>query len=320
LERCQYAGEATDVTEEIGGLPPEAVIARLLEIIAPGSSLVAAGPLPGSYSNYTHVIDARQAGGAGLRVVIRRYAVFGSYDRGEKARREFRALELARRHGVPAPRPIYLDETGATLGIPGIVTEYVNGQQVDSPADPESWARTLAVTLARIHSIPCDAASRKDLLDANAEAAWFLRSGQLPEFMEAHPDGPTVWQATRQLWPDLAAVPPALVHIDYWSGNVLWGQDEITAVLDWEEAACGDPGIDVAYCRMDMRLSGLGQVADTFLAAYEEAAQRRVANLGFWELAAAARPMFHAEGWVSESPARERFQRFVADALARAGH
>jgi aminoglycoside phosphotransferase (APT) family kinase protein len=211
-----------------------------------------------------------------------------------------------------------LDEIGATLGIPGIVTDYVTGQHVESPADPLPWARAMAAMLARIHSVPCDAVARSALLDANAEAAWFLRPGRVPDFMQAHPGGPAVWQAAHQIWPSLAPVPPTLVHIDYWPGNILWNRGEISTVLDWEEAAYGDPGIDVAYCRMDLFLRGMGQAADLFLDAYEAAAQRQVANLGFWELAAAARPMFHSEGWVSESPARERFQRFIAEALERA--
>jgi aminoglycoside phosphotransferase (APT) family kinase protein len=311
--------EPHHATEQEGTPPAQEAVAALLEIVAPGSSVVAIGSLPGSYSNYTHVVDARQSDGAELRIVIRRYAVFGNYDRGEKARREFHALALARRHGIPAPRPIYLDESGATLGIPGIVTEYVSGQQVDSPAHPESRARALAAMLARIHSIPCTATTRRNLLNANAEAAWFLRNEQVPAFMQAHPCGAEVWQAAQHHWPHLAQVPPGLVHIDYWSGNILWDQDEIATVLDWEEAACGDPGIDVAYCRMDMHLSGMGHAADTFLVAYEEEAQRQVANLGFWELAATARSMFHSDGWIGESPARERFQQFVADALERAG-
>jgi aminoglycoside phosphotransferase (APT) family kinase protein len=109
-----------------------------------------------------------------------------------------------------------------------------------------------------------------------------------------------------------------LVHIDYWSGNILWDQGRIAAVVDWEEAAHGDPGIDVAYCRMDMFLSGLGPVADEFLEAYEAEAGRSVANLELWELAAAARPMFHADGWISGSPGKERFHRFIAQAMARA--
>ncbi|NJM05950.1 phosphotransferase [Candidatus Gracilibacteria bacterium] len=108
------------------------------------------------------------------------------------------------------------------------------------------------------------------------------------------------------------------MHIDYWSGNLLWEQGYITAVVDWEEAAYGDPAIDVAYSRMDMIVSGLGHVAEIFLQNYEAEMGRRVANLGLWELAAAARPMFNQPWRFATSPGREHFRAFIADAKQRA--
>jgi aminoglycoside phosphotransferase (APT) family kinase protein len=290
----------------------------LLDVIAPGSVVLAIDSLPGSFSNFTHLVEARSADGSVFRVVVRCYAVFGSYDRGEKARREFKTLELLQEHGIPAPLPLYLDEEGAVLGSPGIVNDYVPGEMLTSPADPLNCARALATTLAQIHSVPCDAEARGFLLDANSEATWFLRSDDVPDYMLAHPDGARVWQAAHDLLSDIQPVPPTLVHIDYWLGNVLWDRGCITAVVDWEEAAYGDPGIDVAYCRMDMCLNGMGRrAADEFLNVYEAEMGRRVANLEFWELAAAVRPMFSPEGWITESPAKERFGQFVEGAFCR---
>jgi aminoglycoside phosphotransferase (APT) family kinase protein len=137
--------------------------------------------------------------------------------------------------------------------------------------------------------------------------------------MEAHPDGGMVWQMARDLWPNRQQIQPGLVHVDYWPGNVLWDCGRIAAIVDWEEAAYGAPGIDVAYCRMEMFLSGMGHMADVFLETYEAEAGQHVANLGFWELAATARPMFHSKGWITESPAKEAFRSFIANAIKRAG-
>lgn len=302
------------------GVLSEETACALLDVIAPGSVVLAIDSLPGSFSNFTYLVDARTADGSVFRVVVRRYAVFGSHDRGEKARREFKTLKLCQEYGIPTPRPLYLDVEGAILGIPGIVTDYVPGKMLTSPADPLNCARALATTLAKIHSVPCDAEAQGFLLDANSEATWFLHSGAVPDYMDAHPAGTAAWQMMHDLLPVMQPVPPTLVHIDYWLGNVLWDQGRITAVVDWEEAACGDPGIDVAYCRMDMFLNGMGrQAADEFLYVYEAEVGRRVANLGFWELAAAARPMHDPEGWITGSPAEERFAQFIADATERAG-
>jgi aminoglycoside phosphotransferase (APT) family kinase protein len=298
----------------------EETIHALLQEIAPGSTVLAIGALPGSYSNFTHRVDLRSPDGSDVRIVVRRYKVFGTYDRGEKARREFKTFELLQRNGIPSPQPLYLDEQGAVLGTPGIVTSYVPGKMITSPSEPIRWARTLATVLAKIHSVPGDTVGKKFLLDGNEEAAWFLHSDVVPAYMKAHPDGTAVWQMVYDLWPHLSQISPTLVHLDYWPGNILWNQGQITAVVDWEEAAFGDPGIDVAYCRMEMFLSGLGYVADEFLNTYEVETGQPVANLGFWELAAAARPMFSPVGRITESPARETFRQFIANARTRAGY
>lgn len=295
---------------------PDAVQA-VLSRIAPGSQLVAIQALEGDFSNATHLVEARAAAGALFQVVTRRYKIFGDYDRGEKARREFKTLQLLKTHGAPAPEPLYLDDTGTLLGSPGIVTRFVPGKLLMAPPYPAQWAEILAKTLARIHAIPLDAAHQTFLLDANSEALWFLKAQDAPPYISAHPQGPALWQALLAYAPKRISTAPALVHIDYWSGNILWDKELISAVVDWEEAAQGDAGIDVAYCRMDMLLSGLPTAAEQFLASYEKERGQPVANLGFWELAAAVRPMFNPVGWISDSPAKERFADFVDAAIAR---
>ena len=290
------------------------IVQKLLDEISPGSRPIAIRLAPGSYSNFTHIVTARDSNRAEICLVVQRYQAFGHYDRGQKARREFAALQYACQNGIPAPQPLLLDETGDLLGIPGIVTRYVPGAHIESPLDPLTWARALAETLARIHEVPSDSAPRSLLLDANLEASWFLRSDHIPDFMQAHPEGEHLWQAVQRNYPRLEPVPPTLVHVDYWPGNILWDGDQISAVVDWEEAAFGDPAIDVAYCCMDIILRGLPQAADEFLRVYEAVSGHPLPNLGFWELAAAARPMFSPQGWVDQSPQKEHFSHFIAQA------
>jgi aminoglycoside phosphotransferase (APT) family kinase protein len=299
-------------------LPSREAVQALLEIVAPKSALTAIRPLAGSYSNATHLVEAHTPGGAQTRLVVRRY-VYG--DRAQKARLEYETLAFLQDGGVPAPAPLYLDEGGTVLGTPGIVTSFVPGKQlmssVDHPDGPLAWARSLASMLARIHSLPCSSA-RRFLLDANAEATWFLRAGTVPDYMAAHPDGTATWQAVHDLFPAIQRVEPVLVHLDYWRGNVLWEGGQISAVVDWEEAAHGDPGVDVAYCRMEMVIMGMVEEAREFLRTYETEMGQPVANLGLWELVAAARPMTDIEGWITGPGKGEQFRQFIAGAKARA--
>lgn len=314
--------------ETLETAPSQEAVHALLDIIAPGSSIQAITPLPGSFSNSTHLVEALSTDHTRFRFVIRRYAQFGSYDRSEKARREYSTLALLHAHGVPAPFPLYLDDTGAMLGTPGIVVSFVSGKQVVTPADPLRWARALATMLARIHAVPCQPPA-ECLLDGNSEAIWFALSDVAPDTLMAHEDGPLIWRAVRALHQQLHPVAAMLMHVDYWPGNILWQGEHISAVLDWEEASRGDPGYDVAYGYMNIYLLGLDAAAREFLEVYEVAAGHGVENLGFWELAVAARPMpdparlipqLSALGMPPCAPQiiRKRLRQFIAAACRHA--
>ena len=292
----------------------------VLNLVTPGSELISITTAQGSFSNYTHILTSRLQNGSLYRIVVRRYKLFGNYDRGEKARREFKTFELLNRYGIPAPAALYLDETGEVLEIPGIITRFVEGSLLlDAPSDPVVWARKLAGTLANIHAIPCGAEEQEFLLKGNPEASWFLNSDGPPGYMQAYPGGSELWQILRNRFPNIEPDLPVLLHLDYWSGNILWYEDEISAVIDWEEAAYGDPAVDAGYAAMNMVLMGLPEAADEFIKAYEAQTGRELRNLGFWELAAAVRPMIDPEVWkIHKPPGSNRFQNFIEG--AKKGH
>ena len=297
-------------------------VQALMDGIAPGSAVLSIGLLPGSFSNHTHVVEARLQNGNPYKIVVRRYKVFGDYDRGEKAQREFKTFELLNRQRVPAPEPLLLDVSAEILGSPGIVTTFVEGNlMMDVPSDASEWARKLARTLARIHSIPCGNDEQEFLLNGNEQAAWFLNYDSPPRYMQEYPGGDDLWQRMRDLFSQFQADAPSLLHIDYWSGNILWHENEISAVLDWEEASYGDPAVDVGYARMNMILMGAPNAADEFLSVYESEMGREVKNVGFWELAASVRPMTDPVDWnVHETGSnKDVFLEFIENATERAG-
>ncbi len=298
---------------------PEQLARDLLNILAPGSQLTSISVPTGSFSNFTHIVEVRLKNGRAHKVVVRRYKIFGDYDRGEKARREFKTFQLLNQHQVPAPRALLLDESGDILGSPGIVVSFVPGSlRIDAVSDPVDWARKLARTLAKIHSIPCGEEEQSFLLKGNAEASWFLNSECPPPYMQEYPGGSEVWQTLQDASPGILPAPPVLLHLDYWSGNILWNEDEISAVIDWEEAAYGDPAVDVGYALMNMVLEGHPEAAGEFLRVYELETGFALTNLAFWEMAAAVRPMTDPEDWkLDRSPWRELLQNFIEGAKKR---
>ena len=302
------------------GLVSDQTARSVLDLLLPGSVLTAITALTGSLSNATCLVSAQAADGSVARIVVRRYAIFGNYDRGEKARREYTLFQLLQHSSVPVPEPPFLDDTGSLLGSPGIVTKYVPGTLELTASDTLAWAASMARTLANIHNVPLDHVDRGFLLDAHSEAFWFLKAGdEIPPYIAAHPKGAEVWYAIKGLMPTMQNVPKCLVHIDYWPGQLLWDKNQIVAVVDWEEVAYCDPAYDVAYCRMQLARSGHAEAGEEFLRAYEQVMGRKTPNLTLFELAATIRPMFSSPDRISKSPERERFIEFIDDVLQKSG-
>ena len=78
-----------------------------------------------------------------------------------------------------------------------------------------------------------------------------------------------------------------------------------------------------------MYLRGIKPVADIFLKRYEEESGAAVRNLGFWELACAARPLPNPAHWIpasremgdagsTDERADTHYYEFVAEARQRA--
>jgi aminoglycoside phosphotransferase (APT) family kinase protein len=69
-------------------------------------------------------------------------------------------------------------------------------------------------------------------------------------------DGRVPETATRQIllanWPPPQIGEPVVLHGDYWPGNVLWRDDRLVGVVDWEEAAFGDAMADLANIRLEI--------------------------------------------------------------------
>ena len=298
------------------GAPSAEVIGRVLDTLSIYGAQYSAHDL-GMYSNFTHLVSAEDEDGRARKIVLRRYNP-EKYEEGhDKHLCEFHALKLLTARGLPAPRPLLLDEDGSLLGLPGIVTEFVEGTPIELPAEAARWgevAATAARMLARIHRVPFSQADKQYLMDGNVEVAWFIKDGAVPEYMRADPDGELVWQLVNDHWGRWAPVEPRFAHTDYWSGNILWRGDEISAVLDWEEAGYGHPAADVAYARMGYFIEGLPEAADEFLRVYEAEAGWTLSDLALFELAASARPMISATDWFAHPYMEEGFRRFIAGA------
>jgi aminoglycoside phosphotransferase (APT) family kinase protein len=253
------------------------------------------------------------------RIVLKRYWL-PEPDEVSPAESEFRALALAAEHEIPAPSPIWIDRIGLFLER-AIVMSFVEGRIMFDPADALDWAAQLASALNSIHGIRTAPADQKLFPELGDDDSHYPR----PEVLEQHPLGMELWARRVETVDSLQPVDPVYVHHDFWSGNTLWIDDALVAVLDWEGGSISDPAIDVADCALDIRLLGLEQAAEHFVDVYRELSGRDLPNLRYWELLALSRPMPDIAIWVpawqsmgyeiSVEEARLRHTALIAAAL-----
>ena len=258
---------------------------RLAQAIAPGSTLVRTWPLAGGVSAQVTAIELRTAEGRSERLVVRRHDAKDLARDPELAAHEHRVLQVVREAGVPAPEPRYLDATGRILGGPCLVLEYVEGERDAAPADGQ-LVDELASTLVQIHRVDvADLAflRRRDLAAASTNAA-------------------------------------VLLHGDFWPGNALWKDDRLVAIIDWEDAAIGDPLADVANARLELLWARGVDAMDAFTRRYAAATGVALAHLPHWDLWADRRLFPRIPEWGlderTQHDMRTKRDRFVAQAQA----
>lgn len=223
----------------------------------------------------------------------------------------YELLRLLAESPIPAPRLILLGAPDAEFAAPYSVIEYIDGEPGPPAQDRQHSIGRMASALANIHKV-----------DALRAAAVVRRADDpLSECAETAGREPGARRrALRTAWPMRHAAGTALLHGDFWPGNTLWRDRNLMAVIDWEDAALGDPLQDVANARIEI-LSGLGadavrECTDRYLA---QVGPRDVRDLPVWDLHAALRIDSRLSGWglgsERERHMRDLLDRFADDAL-----
>ena len=124
-------------------------------------------------------------------------------------------------------------------------------------------------------------------------------------------------------WPPQRGNGGTLLHGDLWSGNMVWRDGRLVAVIDWEDAAVGDPLVDLAVTRLEVLWAHGAAAMWTVTKLYQSQTGINLSDLAIWDLCAALRPIPLISGW-GHSPEehaahRAGHQAFVTQALERLG-
>jgi len=283
---------------------------------AKGVTIATLEPLRGGAIQENWAVDIDIDGGARAgrhALVLRsdaRSRVAASHGRAQ----EFALLRAAHAAGVTVPEPLWLCTDPAVLGrsfylmrrIPGVAAGHrvVKDTALGGPRD--ALAERLGRELARIHTITprtmgtlAPGASFEFLGPASATPGLDrvrLYRGYLDDLAARRPV--LEWGLR---WLELNARPVesvTLVHQDFRTGNYLVDTGGLTAILDWEFCAWGDPMSDIGwFCARCWRFGAndreAGGIAGRapFYRGYESASGRKIdaAAVRYGEIAAHVR-------------------------------
>jgi len=270
----------------------------VMELIAPDARVTGWEALPGGVANIIHRIDVTMPSGSEVAFVLRRTIPERGWESDLALARVAQTLESLRPTPVAAPELLWLDTDGAVFGRPALAMTRLPGRP-------------------RSHEVTTDPAVVRALADALVSLSWvtdlsaFDHLDVLPDAtsliaeIRDEPNLPDVPFADTRLVRDvlvagvdnLGPAEIALCHGDFHVGNVLFDGSRATGIVDWDQARLTDPRTDVAYAALDLAILGGVEVADAFLAAWEDLRGPMV-DRHWWCLRATIATWWNVDEWL----------------------
>ena len=292
---------------------------QLVQRIAPHSKLLRTWELKGGVSAQVTALEIERTDGYMQKMIVRQHGKVDLKHNPHIAAHEFELLQLLHSAGVPVPKPYYLDSSGEIFSAPYIVIEYIEGETELTPSNLPSFIHQFTTHLSRIHQLDCSKLDVSFLPKVEQIYAKKLRvrPAHLDEFLnESH-----IRDTLEAVWPFSQHNPSVLLHGDFWPGNLLWKDGQIVAIIDWEDAALGDPLADVANSRLEILWAFGIDSMHSFTQQYQSITAIDFTNLPYWDLCAALRPIAYIAEWgldaATERTMRERHRWFSNQAFEK---
>lgn len=275
--------------------------------------------LKGGVSAQMTALEVERPDGRTQKMIVRRHGEVERKHKPHIAADEFKLLQLLHSAGLAVPQPYYLDQSGEIFPAPYIVIECIEGEPIVGSHKAVDFIPQFAAQLSRIHKVDY---AHFDLffLPQHAEkVAEILR--ERPAILDESLDEGHIRNALEAAWPFPRQNTSVMLHGDFWPGNILERNGQIVGVIDWEDAALGDPLADVANSRLELLWAFGAGAMQRFTHFYQSMASIDFTNLPYWDLSAALRRISQISEWdlddITEKAMLEKHRWFVAQAFMR---
>ena len=275
-------------------------------------------PLEGGVSAFVDALEIKHSNTEIQQFVIRRQKNNVLKQHADNiAATEFKLHKVLYNAGFPVPKVLLLDSSKSILPSPYFVMELIEGKSeiqnealknqslIDNNLD--AVLAQMAHFLVRLHSfniqehdLPCLPAGEDPVKGALT---------YIPNISE--------WSALRSRLSlkKASRVNEVLLHGDFWPGNILWNNQKLAAVIDWEDSSIGNIAADLACSRLEI-MSMYGEAAmHAFTENYLAESARNVLDLPLWEVYSGFAALASMADWGldedAEAARRESTTQFV---------
>jgi aminoglycoside phosphotransferase (APT) family kinase protein len=285
----------------------------------PQSKLLRTWELKGGVSARVTALETLRPDGHTQKMIVRQHGEVDLKHNPQVAADEFKLLHLLHSVGLATPAPYYLDQSGEIFSTPYLVIEYIEGKPEFAPSDLPDLLLQLATQLSRIHQVD---GSQLDVSFLPQQANIYAQKLRArPANMDESLDEGPIRDALEAVWPFPQRNTSVLLHGDFWPGNILWRDGQLVAVIDWEDAALGDPLADVANSRLEILWAFGLDAMQSFTHQYQSMTTIDFTHLPYWDLCAALRRVAQIAQWglddTTERTMRERHRWFVTQAFEK---
>ncbi len=197
--------------------------------------------------------------------------------------------------------------------------KYIEGKPEFAPSNLPDLIFQLATQLSRIHQVDGSKLDVSFLPQQANISAQKLRAR--PANVDESLDEGLIRDALEAVWPFPQRNTSVLLHGDFWPGNILWRDGQLVAVIDWEDAALGDPLADVANSRLEILWAFGIDAMQSFTHQYQSMTTIDFTHLPYWDLCAALRPVAQLAQCglddITERTMRERHRWFITQAFEK---